>query len=181
MRLPVDYFFGNQNMADAQGSAQLERDTGLTRQKLASAMGWKWNRLAHKIGSPETDELSHLFCSIPWKVDVLTHLSSVQNLFFFYFFFFYPFTARVLDGDFKVTLTFESVDEILWCDHSNESSLPVLSHDATCFSKFHKVKFGNLVEICFWLNLAVKGLNNVSIVHGVIIVFLAFKIKLTIK
>ena len=30
MRLPVDYFFGNQNMADAQGSAQLERDTGLT-------------------------------------------------------------------------------------------------------------------------------------------------------
>ena len=53
MRLPVDYFFGNQNMADAQGSAQLERDTGLTRQKLASAMGWKWDRLARKIGSPE--------------------------------------------------------------------------------------------------------------------------------
>ena len=53
MRLPVDYVFGNQNMADAQGSAQLERDTGLTRQKLASAMGWKWDRLAHKIGSPE--------------------------------------------------------------------------------------------------------------------------------
>ena len=26
---------------------------------------------------------------------------------------FNPFTARVLDGDFKVTLTFESVDEIL--------------------------------------------------------------------
>ena len=26
-----------------------------------------------------------------------------------------------------VTLTFESVDEILWCDHSHESSLPVLS------------------------------------------------------
>ena len=27
-----------------------------------------------------------------------------------------------------------------------------------CFSKFHKMKFGHLVEICFWLNLAVKGL-----------------------
>ena len=26
-------------------------------------------------------------------------------------------------------------------------------HDAICFSKFHKVKFGNLVE------MAVKGLN----------------------
>ena len=64
MRLSADYFFGNQNMADAQGSAQLERDTGLTRQKLASAMGWKWDRLAHKIGSLEIDELSHLFCSL---------------------------------------------------------------------------------------------------------------------
>ena len=33
----------------------------------------------------------------------------------------------------EVTLTFESVDEILWCHHSNESSLPVLSHDAILF------------------------------------------------
>ena len=57
-----------------------------------------------------------------------------------------------------MTLTFESVDQILWCDHSNKSSLPVLLHGAICFSKFHKIKFGNLVEICFWLNLAVKGL-----------------------
>ena len=37
-----------------------------------------------------------------------------------------------LIGFCKVTLTFESVDEILWCHHSNESSLPVLSHDAIC-------------------------------------------------
>ena len=29
---------------------------------------------------------------------------------------------------FKVVLNFESVDEILWCDHSNETSLAVLSH-----------------------------------------------------
>ena len=28
------------------------------------------------------------------------------------------------------------------------------------FFKFHKIKFGNLVEICFWLNLAVKGLKH---------------------
>ena len=33
-------------------------------------------------------------------------------------------------------LTFETMDEILWCDHSNESSLPILSHDAICFSEF---------------------------------------------
>ena len=28
------------------------------------------------------------------------------------------------------------------------------------FSKFHKMKFRPLVEICFWLNLAVKGLRG---------------------
>ena len=52
---------------------------------------------------------------------------------------------------------FESLDGILWCDHSDESSLPVLTHSSIWFSKFHREKFENLVEICFWLNLAVKG------------------------
>ena len=49
--------------------------------------------------------------------------------------FFNPFTPRVLDGaEFcEVTLTFEYVDETLWSDHSNETSLPVLTHGATCF------------------------------------------------
>ena len=32
-----------------------------------------------------------------------------------------------------VVLTFESVDEILWCDHSNETSSTVLSYGAICF------------------------------------------------
>ena len=32
-----------------------------------------------------------------------------------------------------VVLTFESVDEILWCYHSNETSSIVLSHGAICF------------------------------------------------
>ena len=31
----------------------------------------------------------------------------------------------------KVALTFESVDEILWCDYANETSQSVLSHGAT--------------------------------------------------
>ena len=60
----------------------------------------------------------------------------------------------------NVTLTFESVDKILWCDHSNESSLPVLTHGVLCFSKFYKMTFRHLVEICFWLNLALKGLSS---------------------
>ena len=32
-----------------------------------------------------------------------------------------------------VVLTFESVDEILRCDHSNATSSAVLSHGAICF------------------------------------------------
>ena len=42
----------------------------------------------------------------------------------------------------NVVLTFESVDEILWCDHSNETSSPVLLHGTMCFSIFHQIKFG---------------------------------------
>ena len=40
----------------------------------------------------------------------------------------------------KVTLTFESADE---------SSMPVLTHGAICFLKFHKMKFGHLVAFAF--------------------------------
>lgn len=43
---------------------------------------------------------------------------------------------------------------------SNESSLPVPTYVAICFPNIHKMKFGNLVEICFLLNLGVKGLNS---------------------
>ena len=58
-----------------------------------------------------------------------------------------PFTARVLDGDFKVSLNSESVDEILRCDNSYETSMPVLLHGA--INVFNKMKFGYLVEIYF--------------------------------
>ena len=45
---------------------------------------------------------------------------------------------------YKVVLTFESVDEILWCDHSNETSF-ALSHGTSCFSVPCKIKFRNFV------------------------------------
>ena len=32
-----------------------------------------------------------------------------------------------------VVLTFESIVEILWCDHSNETSSAVFSHGTICF------------------------------------------------
>ena len=39
-----------------------------------------------------------------------------------------------------VVLTFESVDEILWCDHFNETSLPVLHMIPFAFRYFTKCK-----------------------------------------
>ena len=41
---------------------------------------------------------------------------------------------------YKVVLTFESVDGILKCDHSNESYGAVLFCGAVCFSTFCKIK-----------------------------------------
>ena len=67
-----------------------------------------------------------------------------------------------------MTLTFESANEIL-CDHSNESSLPVLTHGAVCFSKFHKMKFGpDLLLTKFGsdrVNRPVKILLNRTVFH----------------
>ena len=60
-----------------------------------------------------------------------------------------PFTARVDDGVCDVVLTFTSVDKILWCNHSNEISLEVLSCGVICFKKFYKIKFGIFVEFAF--------------------------------
>ena len=58
------------------------------------------------------------------------------------------------------------MDEILWCDHSHESSLPVLSQDAICLSNEMKMKLRNLLEICFghiwqWRGLT-TGLHRVK-------------------
>ena len=49
-------------------------------------------------------------------------------------------------GTCSVVLTFESVDEILRCDHSNETSSAVLLHGTICFSIFYKMNFKNVLE-----------------------------------
>ena len=41
---------------------------------------------------------------------------------------------------YKVVLTFESVDEILKCDHRIKTSLAVLLNGAICLSAFYKMK-----------------------------------------
>ena len=56
------------------------------------------------------------------------------------------------------SLAFESVDEILWCDHSIEPSLTVLSPGTVCFSIFFKLKFGIFLDFWLWTLLGVKGL-----------------------
>ena len=63
----------------------------------------------------------------------------------------------------SVVLTFESVDEILWCDHSNETLKAVLLHGTICFSIFYKIDFGILFEFCFLVLLGVKGFNGLTL------------------
>ena len=58
-----------------------------------------------------------------------------------------------------VVLTFESVNKILWCDHSNAISLAVLLHGTICFSISYKMKFGISHEFLFLALLGVKGLK----------------------
>ena len=40
----------------------------------------------------------------------------------------------------NVVLTFEPVNEIPLCDHSNEISFTVLSYDTVCLAGFEKLK-----------------------------------------
>ena len=47
---------------------------------------------------------------------------------------------------YKVILTFESVDEILWCNHSNESYWAVLS----CGTVYYAVQGGSNFWVCGW-------------------------------
>ena len=53
---------------------------------------------------------------------------------------------------YKVVLTLESVDEILWCDHSkshwaNVTSLAVLSDVVSSFKAFYKMTIWNLAKL----------------------------------
>ena len=46
----------------------------------------------------------------------------------------------------NVVLTLESMDEILLCDHSNETSSAVSSKRTTCFTTFFKMEFRTVVQ-----------------------------------
>ena len=59
----------------------------------------------------------------------------------------------------RLVPTFQSVDEFLWCDHSNETSWTIIWHDTICFSIFYKMTFGIFLE--FWC-LALLGVKRVN-------------------
>ena len=62
----------------------------------------------------------------------------------------------------SVVLTFESVDEILWCDHSNETSLAVVCHGVISFSIFYITKISNFfLNFVFLALLGGKGLIGI--------------------
>ena len=64
---------------------------------------------------------------------------------------------------YKVVLTFESVDEILKCDYSNETSSAVLLHGTVCFSIIYKMKFGIFLQFSCLALFEVKGLTDHSL------------------
>ena len=63
----------------------------------------------------------------------------------------------------SVVLTFESVDEILRCDHSNETSSAILLHGIICFSIFYKK--GNLGFFLsfFWHSWEFQVKRNITL------------------
>ena len=56
-----------------------------------------------------------------------------------------------------MVLTFESVDEIIWCDQSNETCPAVLLHGVTYILVFWNMKFGTCLEFSFRTLLGAKG------------------------
>ena len=63
----------------------------------------------------------------------------------------------------NIVLTFQSVEKILWCCHSNEISLALPSHGTICFVEFEKkMKFGIFLQFLLWPLLGVEHCIKVS-------------------
>ena len=100
-------------------------------------------------------EVSEVYCKLPYTVEprYYGHLRANEVTVLT------PSLSECLIEFCKLTLTFDSADQILWCDHSNESFLPVLTHGAICFTKFHEMKFGgNLLLAKFGSERVNEGL-----------------------
>ena len=60
----------------------------------------------------------------------------------------------------SVVLTFESVDKILWCDHSNETSSAVLLHGTICFFNILQKRNLRVFHFDFRLSCELKDCQN---------------------
>ena len=60
----------------------------------------------------------------------------------------------------SVVLTFESVYEILYCDHSNKTSLAVLLHGNPCFSILNRLNLEFFLNFDLGTLLGIKELNK---------------------
>ena len=56
----------------------------------------------------------------------------------------------------SVVLTFASLDEILWCDHSNETSSAVLLSGTICHLIFYKMKLESFLNFDLWYSQEFK-------------------------
>ena len=81
----------------------------------------------------------------------------------------------------KAALTFESLDETLWSDHSNETSLPVLTHGATCFPKFHEMKIWIFGQILPMTTFGSERVNTLLTSHYRVTPSLCFKARQSTK
>ena len=66
----------------------------------------------------------------------------------------------------NVVLTLESVDEILLCDHSHETSSAVRSQGTTCFTTFSKMEFRTVVQIFSSERVKVLSVAHLLLAHA---------------
>ena len=69
------------------------------------------------------------------------------------------YTFRVSYDNCNAVLTFESVDEILWCRHSNETSLAVLCMAPFVSQDFRKRNLGFFFNFDLWHSSEFKRLK----------------------
>ena len=60
----------------------------------------------------------------------------------------------------QVVLTFESADEILWCDHSNETSSAVLSHGKIYIDMYVFLTFKSVWMKSYSVTIQMKPLQQ---------------------
>ena len=75
-------------------------------------------------------------------------------------------------------LTFECVDEITWCDYSNETSSAVLSHGTITIEVFYKMKF--VLNFDFRHSWELKGSINIFLLETVVECLLPKNLKIPV-